>query len=216
MSEDDSVEIVLNDFIRRFDNESRWIGDLESKTSSMLGFIGIFMAVLFSLAALSTDEIKVALTLLAMPILLLIVSANLLFIVLFGYSTAVGPSLGDIFEGRKKLPYWLKTGLLVGYGTSILTNRILFAFRVLLFQIAVLLVAISILQLGFNLLATALNWLYELNKVGITDSVGQIVLYCLPALVVISIISSKLIIDYRLLNKRQKEDLNQWKSLIAP
>jgi hypothetical protein len=214
MDGEDSLGIVLDDFVRRFDNESRWKDDLESKASSMLGFIGVFIAVLFSLSSLSSSEIQDTLTILAAPMLLLVFAASLLFVVVFGYSTAVGPAIGDVFKARENMPHWLKTGLLVGYGTSILTNRILLSLRALFLQIAVLLVAASVLQLGLNLMTTALKWPDALSETSIAAPLWQFVLFWLPALTLVSILSTKLIRDYISLVTRQKEDLNQWKRLV--
>jgi hypothetical protein len=214
MDGEDSLGIVLDDFVRRFDNESRWKDDLESKAFSMLGFIGVFIAVLFSLSSFSSNEIQDALTLLAAPMLLMVVAAILLFIVVFGYSTAVGPAIEDVFKARENMPHWLKTGLLVGYGTSILTNRILLSLRALFLQIAVLQVAASVLQLGLNLMTTALKWPDALSRTGIAAPLWQFVLFWLPALTLVSILLAKLISDYISLVTRQKEDLNQWKKLV--
>src|SRR5438445_13816708 len=99
--EPNTVAFLHENFVRRFDRELVWKDTLESKAVAFLGFVGIFVTVLITVTtALSSPTSIDFLPLLAFPLVLQVSSALLLFVVIFGYTVTVVPSVTDTFAAR--------------------------------------------------------------------------------------------------------------------
>ncbi len=143
-----SIQAIHDMVVNHFRMELEWKDTLESKGVSLLGFVGVFLAVLISLASLAPPQNRETLKLLAAPVALQVVSAILLFAVVSGYATLVGPSLLAAFEARAKGARVFALSATTSYGTAVLANRILLTRSVVLFRLSVLFVAVSLVQLG--------------------------------------------------------------------
>ena len=212
------MDIVHSDFVRRFDNESGWKGDLESKASTMLGIVGVLIALLFSTDLLWSDKIQDTLVLIGVPMSLQILAAFILFFIISGYATAIGPAFTEVFGDMKKKPEVLRRELLISYAACTLQNRILFSRRVLYFQTAVLLVAASYLLLALNLVAVAPGWSDRTGSISVADAFPLIAAFTVIVILLVIAFLVMLIQDYLLQAKRQEEDLRAFedKSKLRP
>lgn len=218
MAGETSLDIVHSDFVRRFDNESGWKGDLESKASTMLGIVGVLIALLFSTDLLWSDKIQDTLVLIGVPMSLQILAAFILFFIISGYATAIGPAFTEVFGDMKKKPEVLRRELLISYAACTLQNRILFSRRVLYFQTAVLLVAASYLLLALNLVAVAPGWSDRTGSISVADAFPLIAAFTVIVILLVIAFLVMLIQDYLLQAKRQEEDLRAFedKSKLRP
>ncbi len=207
-TQDKALPSVHQDFVRRFDLELNWKDVLESKASSLLGFLGVFLAVLVSILSLRPEERLEILPLLAHPLLLQITAALLLFIVIFGYTVSVGPALPEVFQRREGAVEPIVAGIAAAYGTSILRNRLLLSKKVLWYQVAVLLMSASLLQLGLNIASLSISltdyqWLTILIwprwvPGSALSGLGFVLLYR----------------DFRRLRTQQMEELIRWMAVL--
>ena len=207
-----SSEIVHSDFERRFDTESEWKGELESKASTLLGFVGAFIVLLFSTELLWSDKIQDTLILLGVPMIFQILAAFLLFFIISGYATAIGPAFTSVFKDMNQDPEVLRKKLAVGYAASTLQNRVLFSRRVLYFQVAVLLVAGSYLLLGLNMGAIALGWFDTTDSISGADEFQLLAIFIVVVVVFVFAIMLKLILDSVSQEVQQEEALAVFKS----
>lgn len=206
-SGESGTRVTYDLFVRHFEMELGWKDSLESKAVAFLGFVGIFLAVLVSLAALRQTEPGLDLSLLALPMFLQVSSAILVFSIVSGYTIVAGPALTDVFEARRQSADLMKTGALVSYGTSILANRVLFTRMVLLFRLAVMLVAISLLQLGISVAAASWDpshagWIW----------VDQWILW-VPGGTVALVGGILLLKDYSRLSRTLTQELRRWAAI---
>jgi len=206
-AQDIALHSVHEDFVRRFDLELGWKDALESKASSLLGFLSVFLAVLVSIVSIRPNERAEILPLLAHPLSLQIVAALLLFVVIFGYTLSVGPSLPEVFQKRSERSEPIVTGITAAYGTSILRNRLLLSKKVCWYQIAVSLMSISLVQLGLNIALLAFSW-----------SEYPLLTFLawprwIPGSVLGGLAVALLVRDYRRLRSQQMQELIKWQSL---
>ncbi len=207
--EPNTLGFLHENCVRRFDRELVWKDTLESKAVAFLGFVGIFVTVLLTVTtALSSPTSADFLPLLAFPLVLQVSSALLLFVVVFGYTVTVGPSVTDTFGARNNEVDWVALGELVAYGGSTLRNRIFLSRSVLWFQIAVLLAAASLLQLGLSV------------AVAVIDSArvsGFWIVYWItwaPGLALALLTAAVLVRDYMQVDRTHREELNSWRELV--
>ena len=204
-----ALPAVHQDFVRRFDLELGWKDVLESKASSLLGFLGVFLAVLVSILSLRPEERLEILPLLAHPLLLQVVAALLLFIVIFGYTVSVGPSIPEVFGERHEEEDRIIAGLAAAYGTSMLRNRSHLSKKVLWYQIAVLLVSTSLIQLGLNIVLLSFPWRdYPLLSAYAWPTWA-------PGSLFAGLATGLLIRDFRRLRAQQNEELIKWRAILG-
>lgn len=206
--EDSALGLVHDDFLRRFDLELAWKDTLESKAVTFLGFVGIFVAVLLSVATLGQVERMEVLGLLTTPLVVQTLAALLLFYVIFGYSVSVGPALTDMTHFVDRPVAWVQIGTVIAYGSSMLRNRAMLSVRVVLFQVSVLLVAASLVQIAISLSLSSID----------TQAYPWIWAYgaplWVPALAVSGGGAVWLYRDFLGLKEKQGQELSEWLEII--
>ena len=199
------ISIIHDEFVRRFDVELTWKDNLESKATSFLGFVGLFVAVLLAVSASPDSLESQRVAVLAAPLTMQVISALLLFFVVFGYSVKVGPALLEVVSTRTFPPDRIQLGLSFAYGEAILINRLALSRKVLWFQLGVLFAAGSLIQLSLGILAVAADPLHQSRF--FWD--GGWVLW-LPGLAVVIAGTTLLVRDFARLVDRQREELMYW------
>jgi hypothetical protein len=143
---------ILAEAIRKFDDESKWKDQLDSKALSLLGFNAVFVALVataFTLAERDTTSIA---DYFWFPILIQAISALLLLCAVRVGKIDLGPSVVDLYRERKNLGDDYVDEVARHYIGSLLENRVVYSTRLAFYQAAVLLTAVSIAQLTVGLL----------------------------------------------------------------
>ena len=153
----EATEVVHEDLSKRFQTELEWKDTLESKALSYLGFVGISLTLLFAVLTDNPSDRGPNSDLAIFPALLLVTSALVLMVSVFGTSIHAGPNPLQVFRARAEDEKAVRTGLARAYGYSLLANRLRFFRARFAYQLAILISAAAIVQLGFDLASVGLD-----------------------------------------------------------
>jgi len=164
----DSTQLAHEDMVTRFEAEMKWKDDLENKSVSILGFVGIFIAVLVSIPTLGDDGELLSLKPIILSLGLQIAAACLLFAIAFGYAVSIGPKVDKVCGSIRNPAEYTLPKLVGSYAISIAMNRILFSKRFSWYQVSIWLIVTSLIQLVIGLIVNELylaeKWLQDVAE----------------------------------------------------